>query len=73
MPQFKCPRCLRQAERKTSSVSRRDNRTAICENCGTEEAIFDMMVTRLPLRRLIPKILRERERRMLKHLDRNGG
>lgn len=35
----KCPRCKRVA--KLLALSRRDNKTMICSNCGTQEAIFD--------------------------------
>jgi transcription elongation factor Elf1 len=44
----RCPRCGRECER-LPAVSRADNETRICGNCGTEEAMFAF------LRRFISK------------------
>lgn len=44
---MKCPRCKKQ-ELETlklmNKLSRRDNRTYICDLCGTEEALFDWSI-----------------------------
>lgn len=37
-----CPRCGKSYDRLLS-LSRKDNKTMICDNCGTEEAMLDMM------------------------------
>lgn len=38
----KCPRCGNSYEDGLGALSRRDNETEICSNCGTMEAIEDM-------------------------------
>ena len=38
----RCPKCEREME-TPPALSRIDNKTEICEMCGTEEAINDMM------------------------------
>ena len=38
-----CPRCKNIISVHTA-LSRRDNKTRICSNCGTEEAMFDLVV-----------------------------
>jgi len=40
----KCPRCGNRSmhdEKAMNSLSRRDGRTYICNNCGNEEAFID--------------------------------
>jgi hypothetical protein len=44
---MKCPRCKKQELEKPklmNKLSRRDNRTYICDLCGTEEALFDWSI-----------------------------
>ena len=36
----KCPRCKKEFEGHPA-ISRRDNKTEICSDCGIQEAIFD--------------------------------
>ncbi len=39
-----CPRCLQNTladEDTLNSMSRRDNKTYICNSCGTKEALID--------------------------------
>ena len=39
-----CPRCKKrdmENEEVRNALSRRDNKTYICSDCGTEEAMFD--------------------------------
>ena len=39
-----CPRCLMNNLKEilnTNALSRRDNKTYICSQCGTEEALID--------------------------------
>jgi len=38
-----CPRCSGPMS-KYPAVSRRDNKTEICSNCGVEEALFDAQI-----------------------------
>jgi len=41
----KCPRCLRltmQNDKYLNSLSRRDNKTYICNPCGDEESHIDL-------------------------------
>ena len=41
---MKCPRCKKNelhADQPMNAVSRRDDKTYICSNCGTHEAMFD--------------------------------
>ena len=40
-----CPRCGEKYW-AYSAISRRDNKTKICSNCGTIEALFDFRVHR---------------------------
>lgn len=43
-----CPRCKEQTLDETevlNALSRRDNRTYICSDCGTAEAMFDLAVS----------------------------
>ena len=49
----KCPRCL-EVYTGYPALSRRDNRTDICSDCGTREALMDFY----PLKKLlsIPKL-----------------
>jgi hypothetical protein len=37
-----CPRC-HEPFHGTGATSRRDNKTEICSDCGTEEAVFDFI------------------------------
>lgn len=37
-----CPKCNTESERLLA-LSRRDNKTMICDSCGTNEALEDMM------------------------------
>ena len=40
----RCPRCKRMTmhdEQVLNKLSRRDNKTYICNDCGTEEALID--------------------------------
>lgn len=37
---MRCPRCKREFER-LFALSRKDNKTMICDQCGTEEALED--------------------------------
>ena len=37
---MKCPRCKREFERLLA-LSRKDNKTMICDQCGMEEALED--------------------------------
>lgn len=44
----KCPRCHRMTledEQALNCLSRRDNKTYICNSCGNEEAIIDEGLT----------------------------
>ena len=38
-----CPRC-KEIYDGYPAISRRDNKTEICSNCGGEEALFDMKI-----------------------------
>lgn len=37
---MKCPRCGKESE-YLLALSRKDNKTMICDNCGAEEALLD--------------------------------
>lgn len=37
-----CPRCLKRYN-EYPAISRKDNKTKICPQCGNEEAILDFM------------------------------
>ncbi len=40
----KCPRCKKlklKEEQAMNALSRRDNKTYICSDCGTDEAMID--------------------------------
>ena len=39
-----CPRCKNDKDMKYPAISRRDNKTKICSDCGTAEAMFDFAV-----------------------------
>lgn len=41
---MKCPRCGKEAKRLLS-LSRADNKTMICDECGTKEALDDAGLT----------------------------
>ena len=41
----KCPRCKRMY-RGYPALSRRDNKTEICSDCGTAEALMDFMLNK---------------------------
>jgi len=43
MEKWICPRCKKLTQ-GFGATSRRDNKTKICSNCGTEEALFDWKV-----------------------------
>ena len=43
---WKCPRCKFEVT-DYPAISRRDNKTKICSNCGTEEAMFDFKIHNL--------------------------
>lgn len=36
-----CPKCNKHYIKSTGALSRRDNKTMICSNCGTVEALED--------------------------------
>lgn len=36
-----CPRCKWNLLKRHNAISRRDNKTAICSECGTQEALED--------------------------------
>lgn len=38
----KCPKCNKRYAKNRGSLSRRDNKTEICPNCGFREAVEDM-------------------------------
>ena len=38
-----CPRCKKRTYYKYPALSRRDNKTEICSECGNAEAMFDIM------------------------------
>lgn len=38
----KCPRCGREVN-ELLALSRRDNKTMICDDCGVEEAMWDFV------------------------------
>ena len=40
---MKCPKCGREFERLLA-LSRRDNKTSICDECGTREALEDFRI-----------------------------
>lgn len=42
---MKCPRCGKEAKRLLA-LSRADNKTMICDECGTKEALDDAGLTR---------------------------
>lgn len=42
----KCPKCNRLYS-DYPAISRRDNKTEICSECGTKEALFDYGMTRI--------------------------
>ncbi len=58
---MKCPRC-KQEMKGYPAISRRDNKTEICSQCGTQEAIFDFQVEQT-MRKLNDNI--ENEKRWL--------
>lgn len=37
----RCPKCGKRYDESMSALSRRDNRTLICPQCGTDEAFED--------------------------------
>jgi len=39
--QDKCPRCGESYEKGMGALSRRDNSTKLCPQCGTDEAMID--------------------------------
>lgn len=41
-----CPRCQKEYQ-KLDALSRRDNETMICSDCGNDEAYFDMYVAKI--------------------------
>jgi transcription elongation factor Elf1 len=61
---FRCPRC-ESMESGYPAVSRRDNKTEICSDCGTEEAMFDFS------RESIPKIVQKELNFMQKLINAN--
>ena len=40
---MKCPRCKHEMS-KYPAISRRDNKTEICSECGIQEAMFDYVM-----------------------------
>lgn len=42
-PKWECPRCGRKVT-DYPALSRRDNKTDICSNCGTDEAMIDFAI-----------------------------
>jgi hypothetical protein len=63
-----CPRCnVRYTE--YPAISRRDNDTEICGYCGTEEALVDLLRSRVG--RVIPIDVAVREERMEKLIESN--
>ena len=45
LKEFKCGRCGKVCE-EFPALSRRDNKTEICSNCATSEALFDWVLSR---------------------------
>lgn len=45
IPDPLCPRCHKEVVGEHPAISRRDNETEICSECGTEEAIFDYVMS----------------------------
>ena len=43
--EFKCPNCGKITT-EHSALSRKDNKTRICSDCGTKEAILDFINSR---------------------------
>lgn len=43
----KCPRCRKKKNMTYPALSRRDNKTNICSDCGTNEAMFDFMIANM--------------------------
>ena len=41
--EMKCPKCNKEMYPPRVALSRRDNKTNICPDCGTQEAIADYM------------------------------
>ena len=39
-----CPKCKREDVMKYPALSRRDNETEICSDCGTAEALSEMIL-----------------------------
>lgn len=62
---FICPRCGKLFEGKTA-LCRRDNKTRICDSCGTDEAMFDFQMSQWKDDEE-KKILVEKEKRWLKN------
>jgi len=42
----KCPRCGNSIPKGTAALSRRDNETNVCDDCGTKEALEDYFNSR---------------------------
>ena len=38
---MKCPKCGKEMKRPFVALSRKDNKTEICPDCGTREALQD--------------------------------
>ena len=62
-----CPRCKKEYS-GYPALSRRDNKTDICSDCGTDEAIFDFAMAKLDKRKDVIEMLKADECRWL---DRN--
>ena len=47
-----CPKCKREGVMKFPALSRRDNETEICSDCGTAEALSDhILMCSIPKRK----------------------
>jgi len=43
---FKCPRCGKEVESWSVALSRKDNETEICSDCGEKEAMENYEATK---------------------------
>jgi hypothetical protein len=65
-----CPRCGERKldpEKARNALSRRDNETYVCSDCGLDEAMYDLMLASLSGHRhpLLLEAVRDRESRWL--------
>ena len=59
----KCPRCLGELKPPMTAISRRDNKTLVCSQCGNEEGMIDVGVTP------VTDKVAEREARLMKWIS----